>query len=137
MTENYDLGDTVGVRINKVDRTNTSIRILPCKVSDKTNDKLKVYSTHGHIQTAFQPTDLVDMRNIHYKKLQETNPDNLTTLPLTTACKLQTEWRSVSASVCKCKKGGCTTKRCACKKNNNTCSTKCHPGHSCANVCAL
>ena len=28
----YSIGDTVGIRIHKVDRTNTDSNILPCKV---------------------------------------------------------------------------------------------------------
>ena len=134
MSENYELGDTVGVRIDKVDRTNTSIKIMPCKVYEKTNDKFKVYTKSGLVEGAFNATDLVDMRNINYSSLQSTKPDNLQKLSLTTAFKLHTEWRSKSSSICKCKKDGCSTKRCACRKNNNTCSTKCHPGQRCGNV---
>jgi hypothetical protein len=32
LSEKHSIGDTVGIRIHKVDRTNTDSNILPCKV---------------------------------------------------------------------------------------------------------
>ena len=41
----YSIGDTVGIRIHKVDRANTDSNILPCKVLEinKVTDSKSVY----------------------------------------------------------------------------------------------
>ena len=36
MASDYSAGDVVEVRVPKIDRTNTSMRIMPCKVIEKT-----------------------------------------------------------------------------------------------------
>ena len=58
MKNDHVAGDTVGVRIAKVDRTNISMRFLSCKVLEKTNGKFRLYSSSGVLNTAFAHTDL-------------------------------------------------------------------------------
>ena len=39
LTKEYCVGDTVGISIHEVDRTNTDARLLPCKVHSTKEDK--------------------------------------------------------------------------------------------------
>ena len=77
---NYSVGDTVGVRIHKVDRTNTSKKLLPCKILEETStrDRFRVYSKDGILATTFAHTDLIDFRNVKF--------DDLETIVIRTKC---------------------------------------------------
>ena len=59
-------GDTVGIRIHKVDRTNNDSSILPCKVLEvkKVTDSKsvhKIFSNDGILKTYYSDEDLVDL----------------------------------------------------------------------------
>ena len=61
----YSIGDTVGIRIHKVDRTNTDSNILPCKVLEVkivTDSKsvYKIFSKDGILKTYYSDEDLAD-----------------------------------------------------------------------------
>ncbi len=45
----YSSGDYVGIRIDKVDRTNTDPKLLPAVIIEKKNDKIKVACEYGII----------------------------------------------------------------------------------------
>ena len=87
MADNYEVGDTVGIRIAKVDRTNTSKKILPCKILRKNNDRFVLYSTSGILNTTFSFIDLVDFRNVKFDDLESTDPSSLTTIAYTRASR--------------------------------------------------
>ena len=72
---NYSVGDTVGVRIHKVDRTNTSKKLLPRKILEETStrDRFRVYSKDGILATTFAHTDLIDFRNVKFDDLVRDN----------------------------------------------------------------
>ena len=134
VTASYSTGDTVGIQIHEVDRTNTSSRLLPCKILDVNDDNQSsnytLYTKKGKIKNTFQAEDLVDMRNVHFPGLHETDIDGLPELSLIQASRLHTAWNPIHISngstVCTCK-GKCTTIKCKCKKANLSCSNKCHP----------
>ncbi|KAI6646071.1 hypothetical protein LOD99_9519 [Oopsacas minuta] len=50
------------------------------------------------------------------------------TITTTTTTTTTTSFGIIEGSFCRC--SNCKTNRCACKKSNRTCSTKCHPGKS-------
>ncbi|KAL8580453.1 hypothetical protein ACOMHN_001222 [Nucella lapillus] len=58
----FEEGNTVGIKIHKVDRTNTSAKLLPCKVLatkplDHNLKLFKVYTTSGIIKNWFREID--------------------------------------------------------------------------------
>ena len=91
VTASYSTGDTVGIQIHEVDRTNTSSRLLPCKILDVNDDNQSsnytLYTKKGKIKNTFQAEDLVDMRNVHFPELHETDIDNLPELSLIQASR--------------------------------------------------
>jgi tRNA threonylcarbamoyladenosine modification (KEOPS) complex Pcc1 subunit len=84
------LKDVVGIRIHKIDRTNTDSNILPCKVLEvkKVTDSksvYKIFSKDGILKTYYSDEDLVDLRTIFNSKLGsiEFNPGKQTVLKST------------------------------------------------------
>ena len=137
---NYSVGDTVGVRIHKVDRTNTSKKLLPCKILEETStrDRFRVYSKDGILATTFAHTDLIDFRNVKFDDLETTDATKLKQIAHTKASRevagfINPKTTNKTSSVCKCK-GPCTSFKCSCNRGFIKCSTKCHPGNtSCLN----
>ena len=77
MCDDYVKGDTVGIRIPKPDRTNTSRNILTCKVLEKKDNRYKLYSPSGILGTSFAHTDLLDFRNIRFEDIETVEPSRL------------------------------------------------------------
>ncbi len=77
----------MGVTVPKIDRTNTSMKIMPCKILEKTNNRFRIYSASGIINTTFSHTDLIDMRNRDFPKLQNIDPANLQKVSFTKAAR--------------------------------------------------
>ena len=127
--KNKQIGDNVGLRIPKVDRTNTSKKILPCRILKKTGDnRFTLFTASGILGTTFSHTDLIDFRNISFAELDGVNqPELLDTIPFTRAARHISGFTNnkTTKSMCNCK-GTCLSGRCACKKNLLKCSTKCH-----------
>ena len=74
--------DTVGIRIHKVDRTNTDSNILPCKVLEvkKVTDSksvYKIFSKDGILKTYYSDEDLVDLRTVCFPGLNYIDPNLL------------------------------------------------------------
>ena len=127
MTNDYNVRDTVGIRIAKVDRTNTSKKLLPCKILEKTNDRYRIYSVTGILNTTFSYSDLIDLRNVRFEDLETIAPPKLERISFTKASRDVSGFENpskVGTSVCNCK-GDCSNNRC--RKNDIKCSTKCHP----------
>ena len=127
MKEDYSVGDTVGIRIPKIDRTNISKKILPCKVIEKTNDKFRLYTTSGILNTTFAHTDMIDFRNVLFNDLESADPTSMEKIAFTKASRDISGFTkpNESATICNCK-GKCVNNRCSCRKNKLNCSTKCH-----------
>ena len=96
----------------------------------KKKEKYIVNCPSGIIDTAFNHIDLIDMRNVHFEILKTLNPQQLSTISFTKAVRENSGFKNKlksSVSICNCKVK-CDSNRCACRKNNIICSTKCHPG---------
>ena len=137
MASDYLPGDTVGVRVPKVDRTNMSQKIMPCKVLEKTHDKYKVYSKCGILKAAFGHCDLIDMRNMNFDILKDLDHSSLTAVSFTKAAKVHsgfvTKAKGKGGSLCNCK-GKCVNNKYSCNSIGAACSANCHPGNmSCVN----
>jgi hypothetical protein len=140
--QQYELGDLVGLQVDHVDRTNTTLNILPCKVlsvHSSWNDCVlyKVCTLKGVLSTLYGVQDLLDLRKSDFDDLRDVDPTTLPTITFTEACE---EYVSVGinpvAEACNCN-GKCATKSCPCKAKYVKCGTKCHAKkkHACANIC--
>ena len=142
MASDYCEGDTVGERVPEIDRTNTSMKIMklrPCKVLENTNNRFRLYSPSGMLNTTFAHTDIIDMRNRDFQQLRDLDPNTLDKVAFTKAARdnygflRKTNAAGDGRTLCNCKKGKCNTNRCSCRKAKLMCSTKCHPYNRCLN----
>ena len=138
MASDYCAEDIVGVRVPKIDRTNTSMKLMPCKVLGKSNNRFRLYSPSGILSTTFAHTDLIDMRNRDFQQLRDIDPTKLEKVAFTKAARDNSGFKRNPNDVdgrtmCNCKAGKCNTNRCSCYKAKLTCSTKCHTDRQCLN----
>lgn len=135
----YQIGDIVGVKIAKVDRSNTAPSILPCKIvriQSKRDNHMNSYylaTRDGIISNAFTSTDLIDLTRTTSAELRDIDTTNLPQISIIQASHTYTKFRTINA--CKCSKS-CESGRCPCKKRNIPCCSKCHSGKklSCSNI---
>ena len=93
----YSIGDTVGIRIHKVDRANTDSNILPCKVLEikkGTDSKsvYKIFSKDGILKTYYSDEDLVELRTVCFPGLNSINPNLLLEISHIQAESLVESW---------------------------------------------
>ena len=97
----------------------------------KKHDKYIVYCPSGIIDTAFHHIDLIDMRNVEFENSKTLNPQQLSAVSFTKTVRENSgfinKFKSGDVCICNCK-GKYNNSSCACKKNNNFCSRKFHPG---------
>ena len=71
----------MGVCIYKVNRTNTTANLIPCKMHEVLKKPgwvmYKLYSQHDVIITIFTADDLVNILNVWFPALENTIPDTL------------------------------------------------------------
>ena len=87
--ETYSIGDTVGIRIHKVDRTNTESNILPCKVNKVTDSKsvYKICLKDGILKSYYSDEDLVDLRKVCFPGFNSIDPNLLLEISYIQACQ--------------------------------------------------
>lgn len=135
----FQIGDIVGVKIAKVDRSNTAPSILPCKIiriaSNPNNhqNRYSLASADGIISTAFTSADLIDLTQTTSTELRNIDPSTLPEISIIQASHTYTKYRTITA--CKCSKT-CANGRCPCKKRRIPCCSKCHGGKNlpCSNA---
>ena len=129
--KDYNIGDTVGIKIHQVDRINTDAKLLPCKVYGKDPNEsaqYQLYCATGILKTRYQSSDLINMQHVHFPSLEQINPLGLEEISVIQACRDNGRWQAApGGSICACK-GSCISNRCRCKKAGIKCSTKCHGG---------
>ena len=135
LAKTFNVGDTVGIKMHSIDRTNTDARILPCKVLDiKPNSQVpyQLYTTTRILQARFSAKDMQDLGKVPFQALDATDPATLTEISVIRASREYSSWNSKPSENTVCSfKGSCITKRCTCRKNGLKCSTKCHTSSSC------
>ncbi|CAF4610674.1 unnamed protein product, partial [Didymodactylos carnosus] len=113
--EQYQLGDIVGLKIDKVDRTNTTPRILPCKVvsiQSASDDTVlyKVCTLTGVLSVAFSIHDLLDLSKCNFADLRAVDYKCLPVVTFIQACKgYASTGGNTIAEACNCKRD-CATK---------------------------
>ena len=128
LREKCNVDDFVGLRINKVDRTNTDPKLLPCKIIVKEEEQVKLACAYGIIDRWWPIDALVGLSAVP-NELVHLQTDDLPEISMISASKLYVRG-AVNGVCCSCK-GGCKTKQCACKRNEVFCSTKCHKNTGC------
>ncbi|CAM4796217.1 unnamed protein product [Rotaria magnacalcarata] len=132
LNDKYNIGDFVGLRIDKVDRTNTDPKLLSCVIIAIEEEKVKFACVHGVINQWWTFTSFVGLSAAPHE-LTHLKLEDLQEISMITASKLYVRG-AVNGICCSCK-GGCKTKQCACKRNQVFCSTKCHKNTSyCKNM---
>ena len=125
----YSKGDTVGVHIHYIDRTNTDAKMLHCKVAEvKPKGTYRLFCEHGLLKGVFAGCDLVDLTSSSFpaQNAIDSHCDALEEVTLIQASRMTNKWTTPQRStVCTCQ-GSCVTSHCRCKKNGPKCSTKCH-----------
>ncbi|CAF4532074.1 unnamed protein product [Rotaria socialis] len=114
LNDKCNIGDFVGLRIDKVDRTNTNPKLLPCVIIAKEEEKEKLACVHRVINQWWTFTSLVGLFTVPHE-LTHLKLEDLQEIPMITASKLYVRG-AVNGICCSCK-GGCKTKQCACKRN--------------------
>ena len=126
------VGEFVGLRIDKVDRTNTDPKILPCVVVERKDELVKLACVNGIIDQLWPMDALVSLSAVP-DTLVDLTMNGLPEISVITASKLFVRG-AVNGICCSCK-SGCKTKQCVCRKNQVFCSTKCHKNTSgCKNM---
>ncbi|CAF0907250.1 unnamed protein product [Didymodactylos carnosus] len=120
----YQTGDLTGLKIDKVDRTNTTSKILPCKVisiqssSDNMNT-YRLYTTKYVLSSRYGVNDLIDITKCNFSELRAI--DSQTFIQ---ACKdYVSSGVNPVAEACACN-SGCATKKCPCKTAKVPCGIK-------------
>ena len=139
--QQYKQGELVGLQVDRVDPTNATLKILPCKVisvHSSSNDNMiyEVCTSKGVLSALYDVQDFLDLRKSDFADLRDVDPTTLPTITFTEACEEYVSLGiSPQAEPCNCN-GKCATKSCPCKAKHVRCCTKCHPKkkHTCANM---
>ncbi|CAF1021111.1 unnamed protein product [Didymodactylos carnosus] len=130
--QKYKVGDLVGLKIDKVDRTNVTPKVLPCKIisvqaSSNGMEMYQLCTTKAILDKRFQGLDLLDLTKCDFRDLRDIDS---TALPMTTFIRASKDYASAGlmtpVEACNCN-GNCATKKCSCRAAKAQCGTKCHP----------
>ena len=126
------MGDLVGLKIDKVDRANTTPKILSCKVIsiESSNDNATTYrlcTTKCILSSKYCGLDLIDLTKCNFAELRSIDSQKLPTQTFIQACKAYVS-KGIDPVVdtCTCD-GNCATKKCPCKVAKVQCGSKCYP----------
>lgn len=127
MANSFSKGDLVGIKIDKVDRTNCDAKVMPCLIDERINQNtspmFRLLSPFGRLSTLFPVHHLSKLTSSIPQSLHQIQRSDAPTVTYVHACKMFA--RSCVASTCDCK-SKCLTKTCPCRRASIACSTKCH-----------
>ena len=128
----FEEGDTVSVRVPRIDRAATDLHRLACVVIERLGRKRFLYRLqceHGVLDTCYPGGDL----EVHTGSVNATADwKSAVRISLREAAKKSSPFNCYYGTFCNCK-GHCSGKKCSCQKAHKPCSTRCHSGRSCLN----
>ncbi|CAF0877942.1 unnamed protein product [Didymodactylos carnosus] len=94
--QKYKVGDLVGLKIDKVDRTNVTPKVLPCKIisvqaSSNGMEMYQLCTTKAILDKRFQGLDLLDLTKCDFRDLRDIDS---TALPMTTFIRASKDYAS-------------------------------------------
>lgn len=139
----YEVGDVVGIVIEKRIRARDDPRHLPCIIHDKVTmpdgyTMYKVVCAYGAIKRSYHARELVYWGDVQFDELKDldctTMVRDIPPITIKEALTFMREQRKTpyDEGGCRCK-AGCITSRCTCKMKNTRCTKQCHP--DCAMLC--
>ena len=126
----FTVGESVSVRVPRIDRASTDPQRLPCIVVEVIGRAQAVYrlrSKYGVLKVCYHAGDLegylgkYDIPIAGWEEAQR--------ISLQEAAKLSSPWNVFTGNRCNCS-GMCDTRRCPCKKKAIDCSSFCQNGKS-------
>ncbi len=125
------IGDTVGIKIDRVDQSGTDKKILACKVTKQRSHKQwEVACAYGTLESTYGANALIPLGTANFAELEA--PLSQEKISLRTAA-IRSSNAQLQNAICSCK-GDCQTLRCCCKRAGVGCGTQCHPkGGDCKN----
>lgn len=127
MSRQFQNGGLVGVRIDRVDRSNCDAKLLPCIIENRIDNlnipRFRLICQYGRLSTSFPVHHLIRMNTPIPLALAKIDRDKLPTISIVQACKMFARCSVVSTCDCKTK---CVKNSCPCRRNSVKCSTKCH-----------
>ena len=116
-------GDNITIPIERPDKMNSlSQQNVLGVIADVSDDLYTVGTKYGTLSTTYTRNQF-DLCSSHRFLNPSGIPDN--SVSQTTVMR-NSSLGIIEGSFCRC--SNCKTNRCACKKSNRTCGTKCHPG---------
>ena len=120
----FQIGESVSVKVPRVARSATNNRRLPCVVVGKSSGKqhnYKLVCEHGTLDRNFSASSLMPYPahvKIDHKALD--------------GAAAKSSSLSKQTLSCQCRKS-CNTRNCSCRKEGMLCSSHCHRGRGCSN----
>ena len=140
-SKKYRIGDLVGLQIDRVDRTNTTPKILSCKIVTilpPSHERVlyQLCALQGVLSVSYGVQDLLDLSKCDFADLRAVDSASLPQVTFIQACKQYTAAAVAQpAEACQCN-GKCATKACPCVAKGVQCCSKCHPKkkNGCSNI---
>ncbi|KAL5503594.1 hypothetical protein EMCRGX_G010567 [Ephydatia muelleri] len=130
-TLSFVIGESVSVRIPRIDRASSDLSRLPCVVEIVGDQSLyRLRCQHGVLNVCYTAGELEKFNGSVV--CTEENWQNQRFISLREAARKQAPWNHFVSNACKCKTG-CLNRKCQCVRKNISCSTYCHKSASCSN----
>lgn len=128
--QTFSVGDSVSVKVPRIDRTSTDISRIACVVVEVVNkDLYRLRCKSGVLSVCFSSGDLEAFSGHFEIPLQGWQV--VPRITLRSASMEQSPSNVTTEVRCNCR--FCNNKRCACKRAGMACSTSCHKGKTCNN----
>ena len=105
----FAVGDSVSVRVPRIDRANTDLQRLPCIVVEIVGKACSMYRLcckEGVLNTCYSAGDL-ELFNASFEFAAE-GWRTMPVVSLREAAKLHAPWNTFTKNKCTCKSGGCS-----------------------------
>ena len=124
----FTVGQSVSVRVPRIDRASTDPQRLPCVVVEvvgKAQAMYRLRSKFGVLKVCYHAGDL-EGYSCKYD-ISVDGWEEAERITLREAAKLSSPWNVFTGNKCNCS-SGCDSRKCPCKKKAIDCSSFCHNG---------